>query len=219
VCVDSKPQRQLVCAQRLLSTGTARHEQEARSVKRDWDFVSKGTEISLGKFVPEHLTPLTLDLRTGVVLTEETAKIWEAAREEAIENKVRMSGRMWGIDSNDTHKSTFEKIAVMARDGTLSRRRASWQGAAAGQHARRLDRHFTTVFLVLILTGVIPQACLWDHTEYCCGSSSSSGLVVAPAISRFCPTLGWLHLVKSVQHPAAALVALAAPIVLNVLCT
>ena len=37
-----------------------------------------------------------------------------------------------------------------------------------------------------------------------------------PAISRFCPTLGWLHLVKSVTHRAAAHVALAAPIVLNV---
>ncbi len=36
----------------------------------------------------------------------------------------------------------------------------------------------------------------------------------SPAISRFCPTLGWLNLVKSVSHRAAAHVALAAPIVL-----
>ena len=29
---------------------------------RDWEFVSKGTEISLGKFVSEYFTSLTLDL-------------------------------------------------------------------------------------------------------------------------------------------------------------
>ena len=38
----------------------------------------------------------------------------------------------------------------------------------------------------------------------------------APAVSRFCPTLGWWHLVKSVTHRAAVSVALAVPIVLNV---
>ena len=38
----------------------------------------------------------------------------------------------------------------------------------------------------------------------------------APVISRFCPTLGWLHLVKGVTHRAAAHVALPVPFVLNV---
>jgi hypothetical protein len=61
---------------------------KARSVNKDWEFVSKGTEISLGKFVPEHFTPLTLNLQTGVVSTEDTEEIWEAAKEEATE-KVR----------------------------------------------------------------------------------------------------------------------------------
>jgi hypothetical protein len=61
---------------------------KARSVNKDWEFDSKGTEISLGKFVPEYFAPLSLNLRTGVVSTEDTAEIWEAAREAAIE-KVR----------------------------------------------------------------------------------------------------------------------------------
>jgi hypothetical protein len=52
---------------------------KARSVCRDWEFVSKRTEISLGKFVSEYFTPLTLDLQTGVVSTEDTDEIWEAA--------------------------------------------------------------------------------------------------------------------------------------------
>ena len=36
-------------------------------MSKEWDFVSKGTEISLGTFVLEHFTPLTLDVQTGVV--------------------------------------------------------------------------------------------------------------------------------------------------------
>ncbi len=38
--------------------------------------------------MPEYFTPLALDLRRGVVSTEDTAEIWGAVREEAIE-KVR----------------------------------------------------------------------------------------------------------------------------------
>ena len=48
------------------------------------EFVSKGAEISLGKFVLEHFTPLTLDIQTGVVSAEDTAEIWEAAKGGAI---------------------------------------------------------------------------------------------------------------------------------------
>jgi hypothetical protein len=38
----------------------------------------------------------------------------------------------------------------------------------------------------------------------------------SPDISRFCPTLGWLHLVKNVTHRVNVHVALPVPIVLNV---
>jgi hypothetical protein len=41
-----------------------------------------------GKFVSEHFTPLTLNLQTGVVSTEDTEEIWETVKEEATE-KVR----------------------------------------------------------------------------------------------------------------------------------
>jgi hypothetical protein len=57
----------------------------ARSVCRDWEFVSKGTEISLGKFVSEYFTPLTLDTRSSVVSTEDTDEIWKTAKEETME--------------------------------------------------------------------------------------------------------------------------------------
>ncbi len=38
---------------------------KTRSVSKDWAFISKGTEVSLGKFVLDHFTPLTLDIQTG----------------------------------------------------------------------------------------------------------------------------------------------------------
>ena len=38
----------------------------------------------------------------------------------------------------------------------------------------------------------------------------------APDMSRFCPTLGWLHLVKNVSHRATVDVTLPEPIVVNV---
>ncbi len=52
---------------------------------RDWEFVSKGTEISLGKFVSEYFTPLTLDSWSDVVSTDDTDEIWKEAKEEAME--------------------------------------------------------------------------------------------------------------------------------------
>ena len=57
----------------------------AGSVCRDWEFVSKGTEISMGKFVSEHFTPLTLNSQSVVVSTEDTVEIWESVKEEAME--------------------------------------------------------------------------------------------------------------------------------------
>jgi hypothetical protein len=72
---------------------------KARSVNRGWEFVSKGTEISLWKFVPEYFRPLTLDSRTGVVSTENTVEIWEAVREETVK-KVR--GRPRGSKGEDS---------------------------------------------------------------------------------------------------------------------
>ena len=48
---------------------------KTHSVNKEWEFVSKGTEISLGKFVSEHLTSLTLDIKTSVVSDEDTTEI------------------------------------------------------------------------------------------------------------------------------------------------
>ena len=45
------------------------------SVNKEWEFVSKGPEVLLGKFVSKHFTPLTLEIKTGVVSDEEGRKV------------------------------------------------------------------------------------------------------------------------------------------------
>ena len=82
---------------------------KARSVCRDWEFVSKGTEISLGKFVSEYFTPLTLDLQTGVVSTEDTDEIWKAAKEEAMEKVKERANRRVRTDSPMVDEAEVEK--------------------------------------------------------------------------------------------------------------
>jgi hypothetical protein len=46
------------------------------------------------KFVPEYFTPLTLDLKTGMVSTEDTDQIWEVAKKESMERPVRADSTM-----------------------------------------------------------------------------------------------------------------------------
>ena len=56
----------------------------------------EGSEISLGKFVSEDFTPLTLDSQTGVVSTEDTGEIWKTAKEEAMEKVKGRANRTEG---------------------------------------------------------------------------------------------------------------------------
>ena len=97
---------------------------KARSVNRDCEFVSKGTEISLGRFVSEFFTPLTLDIRTGVVSTEDTTDICKAAREEAIDKAKRRAKRSVRVDSLLPDESEVEKSFWLSRpDGWVINRK------------------------------------------------------------------------------------------------
>ena len=88
---------------------------KARSVNKDWEFVSKGTEISLRKFVTEHFRPLTLDIKTGVVSDEDTDEIWESAKEVEIEKARRNKNRASGRDSLLIHEEEVEKSFWLGR--------------------------------------------------------------------------------------------------------
>ena len=82
------------------------------------------SEISLGKFVPEYFTPLTLDLQTGVASTEDTGEIWEAAKEVAME-KVRVrANRPARADSPMADITEVEKSFCLSRlDGWVINRK------------------------------------------------------------------------------------------------
>jgi hypothetical protein len=54
---------------------------------QDWDrdFVSKDTEISVGRFLIEYLTPLTLgEQHQGALSDEDVTEVWAGAKLEAI---------------------------------------------------------------------------------------------------------------------------------------
>ena len=96
---------------------------KAKSVCRDWEFVSKGTEISLGKFVSEHFTPLTQDLR-GVVSTEDTEEIWKEAKEEAMDKVNGRANRRVRADSPMVDETEVEKSFWLSRpDGWVKNRK------------------------------------------------------------------------------------------------
>jgi hypothetical protein len=82
---------------------------KARSVCRDWEFVSKGTEISLGNFVSEYFTTLTLDLQTGVVSTEDTDEMWEVSKEVAMEKVNGRANSRARADSPMVDEAEVEK--------------------------------------------------------------------------------------------------------------
>ncbi len=88
---------------------------KARSVDKDWEFVSKGTEISMGRFVSEHFTPLTLDIKTGVISDEDTEEIWETVKEVVIEKVRRNKNRASGGDSILIDEEEVEKSFWLSR--------------------------------------------------------------------------------------------------------
>jgi hypothetical protein len=97
---------------------------KVRSVCRDWEFVSKGTEISLGKFVSEYFTPLTLDSWSGVVSTEDTDKIWKVVKEEGMEKVKGRANRLVGVESTVVEETEVEKSFWISRpDGWVINRK------------------------------------------------------------------------------------------------
>jgi hypothetical protein len=59
--------------------------------------------------VSEYFTPLTFDTNTGVVSDEDTAEIWEAAKEVVIEKVRRNKDRTSGGDSTVIDVGEVEK--------------------------------------------------------------------------------------------------------------
>jgi hypothetical protein len=65
----------------------------------------------MGRFVSEHFTTLTLDIKTGVISDEDTPEIWEAAKEVTME-KVRRNKNRVGNAIDKKLLSTINKILI-----------------------------------------------------------------------------------------------------------
>ena len=63
----------------------------------------------------EHFTPLTLDIQTGVVSAEDTAEIWEAVKEDAIEKVRGNKNRATRADSPMVDEKEVEKSFWFSR--------------------------------------------------------------------------------------------------------
>ena len=72
----------------------------------------------LGRFVSEYFTSLMLDIKTGVLSDEDTAEIWEAAKEVVIQKVSRNKDRTSGGDSTVIELGEVEKSFWLSRPDT-----------------------------------------------------------------------------------------------------
>ena len=95
---------------------------KAGSVSEEWEFVSIGTEISVGKFVIEYFTPITLDRqRQDTASDEDTVEIWETAREEVIRKVTQKRGEVMGTELDE--KEVGETFWLSFPDGWVINRK------------------------------------------------------------------------------------------------
>ena len=83
---------------------------KARSVCKEWDFVSKGTELSVGRFLIDYFTPLTLgEQHKGALSDEDVTEVWSAAKSEAISKVRKLKGGAKGAEAPNPDEEEVEK--------------------------------------------------------------------------------------------------------------
>ncbi len=78
--------------------------------------MSKGTEISVGRFLIEYFTPLTLgEQHQGVLSDEDVAEVWLATKSEAISKVRRTKGGTKGEEEHCPETKKVEKTFWLIR--------------------------------------------------------------------------------------------------------
>jgi len=73
---------------------------KTRSVCQEWDFVSKGTDLSVGRFLVEYFTPLILgEQHQGALLDEDVTEVWAVEQSEAIRKVRKLKGGVRGEET------------------------------------------------------------------------------------------------------------------------
>ncbi len=89
---------------------------KAHSLCKDWDFVSKGTETSVGRFLIEFFTPLTLgEQHQGALSDEDVAEVWLPAKSEDISKVRRTKGGTKGTEAHCPDAKEVEKTFWLSR--------------------------------------------------------------------------------------------------------
>jgi hypothetical protein len=78
--------------------------------------VSKGTEISVGRFLIEYFTPLTLgEQHQGALSDKDVAEVWLAAKSETIIKVRRTKGGAKGAEAHCPDVKEVEKTFCLIR--------------------------------------------------------------------------------------------------------
>ena len=86
------------------------------SVCKDWDFVSRGTEISVGRFLIKYFTPLTLERQHQSALSDEDVTgVWTAAKLEAIRKVRKIKVGVKGAEAPNPDEKEVEKTFWLSR--------------------------------------------------------------------------------------------------------
>jgi hypothetical protein len=89
---------------------------KAHSACKDWNFLSNGTEISVGRFLIEYFTPLTLgEQHQGALSDEDVTEVWLAAKSEAISTVRRTKGGAKGAEAHCPDEKELEKTFWLSR--------------------------------------------------------------------------------------------------------
>jgi hypothetical protein len=92
------------------------------------DFVSKGTEILVGRFLIEYFTPLTSgEQQWGVSSKEDEADVLATARSEAMSKAKKLRGGANGGEAHNLDEEEVEKTFWLSRpDGWVINSKMKW---------------------------------------------------------------------------------------------
>ena len=78
--------------------------------------MSKDTELSVGRFLIEYFTPLTLgEQHQGVLSDEDVTEVWLTAKSEAISKVRKMKGGAKGAEAPNPDEKEVEKTFWLSR--------------------------------------------------------------------------------------------------------
>ncbi len=128
----------------MFPTSTGGHEQCPLNMQ-GLDFVSKDTEISVGRFLIEYYTPLTLgEQHQGALSNEDVVEVWLAVKSEAISKVRRTKGGAKGAEAHCPDVKEVEKTFWLSRpDDWVINKKTKGIIMFSSNAPRTLQRHIT----------------------------------------------------------------------------